>query len=332
MFRSLPRTLRWHNICACRGLRILWGCHGPLSSFMKTSAGHRSQPGRIERNCTVKPLRMNSEIYEQPALHCVDCNKIHSPRTALNPSPFRSFTAQERIPDASETAAIREFVQHTDAEIVWREVAIDRLLCEVAELGRRSEQHKSIMAPIRRVPPEIMAEIFLQLTSMEARAARASYPFDLVEGTNFFEKNDKVRPVLHRAPLILGEVSRRWRAIALSTPRLWNSIFLYCMDAKLQDNISLCNMWLKRSGSLPLSIRFYRAYGQDPTTPQKTVDHCQDFFRVILPYAQRWRLLDLDNVPVASCNILYDNLPDSLPMLETLSIDHDFPADSFSTP
>ncbi|KAJ6500549.1 hypothetical protein C8R45DRAFT_896683 [Mycena sanguinolenta] len=260
---------------------------------------------------------------------CVDCGEIHPARHALNSSPFHSFlTAQGRMPDASETAAIREFVRDTDAEIAQRESAIRRLQCEVAELRRRSDECKSIIAPIRRVPAEIMAEIFLQLTRGE-KTTGCSYPYDFAEGASFFHKNNEISPALHKAPLIFGEVSRRWRNIALSTPRLWNSIFLRCEDETLQDNIALCDMWLKRSGSLPLSIRLYRL--SDPVHCRDTVGW-QTLMRTVLPYAHRWVLLGLGGLPSPSYDILYDHLPDSLPVIETLVLNDDRATHSLTTP
>ncbi|KAF8184868.1 hypothetical protein K438DRAFT_1554043, partial [Mycena galopus ATCC 62051] len=113
-------------------------------------------------------------------------------------SPFRSIITQEIMPDASEMSAIREFVQNTNAQIALREHTIDRLRCEVVELRHRSEHHEAILAPIRRVPREIMAEIFLQLAAIKTRRRR-NQP----------------------APLIFGEISREWRAVALSIPNLW---------------------------------------------------------------------------------------------------------------
>ncbi|KAJ6500516.1 hypothetical protein C8R45DRAFT_788861, partial [Mycena sanguinolenta] len=94
-----------------------------------------------------------------------------------------------------------------DVEIGYKRGTILCLQCEVAELRRRSEQHKVIIAPIRRVPAEIMAEI--SYNSLPSR-----------------RNQREVQPALHRAPLIFGQVSSQWRAISLSTPMLWNSIFL----------------------------------------------------------------------------------------------------------
>ncbi|KAF7353671.1 hypothetical protein MVEN_01052000 [Mycena venus] len=238
------------------------------------------------------------------AMPCADCNKTHTPRAALAPSPFQSIIAQARMPDVWETAAIRDFSRDTDAEILARELAIDRLLCEVAELRRRSEQHKAIIAPIQRVPPEIMAEIFLQLAAIEAEVEIDSR-YDV--GDYLVNKKPMVRPVRHRAPLIFGEISREWRFIMLSTPSLWNSISLSCTDEGVQTNISLCDLWLKRSGSLPLSIRLFRDW--DISHPsQKVIENFQDVMKTILPYAQRWRILDLENLPVPSYDVLDGNL------------------------
>ncbi|KAF8184929.1 hypothetical protein K438DRAFT_1837120 [Mycena galopus ATCC 62051] len=40
----------------------------------------------------------------------------------------------------------------------------------------------------------------------------------------------------------------------------------------------------------------------------------------ILPYANRWRLLELTSLPVAFCDILHGCLPDALPDVEILSV------------
>ncbi|KAJ6519320.1 hypothetical protein C8R45DRAFT_1204511 [Mycena sanguinolenta] len=270
-------------------------------------------------------------VPESPTpLECFDCGKAHPPRAPLIPTPFLCIISQKPMPTTAETAAIRRFISAIDTEISRREQAIDRLRCEVAVLRRLSEQHKYIIAPIRRVPPEIMAEIFLHLTAIEAKSR-----MHRCHGSgcaSFFAKNDEVRPVLHRAPLIFGEVSRYWRDIAFSTPRLWNSISIDCTHEKLQDRISLCDAWLKRSGSLPLSIRFHRApESQDPS--QYAINDCQNLLQTILPYAQRWRLLELADVPASSYDgILQGCLPNSLPVLEALSVGSSPPDPSSSEP
>ncbi|KAJ7043064.1 hypothetical protein C8F04DRAFT_28765 [Mycena alexandri] len=281
---------------------------------------------------------MPPELSDLIATECIHCHQTHSPRAELISSPFQSLTALETSPTPAETAAIRDFIRETDAEIVRREFAIARLRCEVAELRRRSEQHEAIIAPIQRVPPEVIAEIFLQANAIEAEYS--SYPLDLGRDRddNLVEKKSIARPLVHRSPLIFGEISRKWRSISLSTPRLWCSISLQCGKQRLQSNSAraLCTLWLKRAGSLPLSIRFYRRSGSQflrgDSSPE-TIEHFQDLMKTILPYSNRWRFLDFQNLPPSSYDILNDLQLDSVPMLETISVTHDaVPTVSQSTP
>ncbi|KAJ7349162.1 hypothetical protein DFH08DRAFT_136820 [Mycena albidolilacea] len=244
--------------------------------------------------------------------HCVECGNVHSARAALIPSPFQPIIAQQLMPTASEKAAIRDLLRETDADIV-------RLLCEVAELRHRSEHHRAIIAPIRRVPPEIMAEVFLQLTALEAEAHSQSQ--------DFLGQNYLVRPVVNKAPLIFCGISRGWRAIALSTPRLWNSLSLRFKNKPIPTSVSLCEMWLQRSGSLPLSIQLYpRSYTFWPTKLRvNAIDDCQDLMKTILRFAKRWRWLDLDRLPTCAHDVLNDLAPGSVPILETLLVRHRAP-------
>ncbi|KAJ7349163.1 hypothetical protein DFH08DRAFT_864588 [Mycena albidolilacea] len=265
-------------------------------------------------------VNVASELAERPATQCPDCARTHSLRTLI-PSPFQCIIARELMPTASETAAIREFVLETDAEIARRERDINRPRCEVVELRRRAEQHKAILAPIRRVPPEILAEIFLQLADIERFWGRSHNYYNDGE---IFEKEYLTRPSLRTAPLIFGQISRKWRAVALSIPSLWNRISLKCTDKKMENNISLCNMWLKRSGALPLFFQFHRLiyFPSDVVSP-KLVDDYRVLLRTILPHAKRWRSVDLENFPASSYKVLHDLLPNSVLVLEALSVRYD---------
>ncbi|KAJ7736531.1 hypothetical protein B0H14DRAFT_2993792, partial [Mycena olivaceomarginata] len=105
-------------------------------------------------------------------------------------------------------------------------------------------------------------------------------------------KRTLIRPILHAAPLIFMEISREWRDIA----------------------ISLCDMWLKRSGSLPL-VHSNLSSHTIAMPPKKSSVLYQDLLRVILPYAERCRFL-LAN------RILRDLLPESVPILEDLGFSY----------
>lgn len=98
-------------------------------------------------------------------------------------------------------------------------------------------------APIRRLPPELLAQIFFESVSVG----------DL----------DNLNPTA--CPLVLSHVSRRWRAIALSTPLLWTTFTFFergwgWSRVSIHRAECLLNMLIARSGQLPLSFRFSSAF------------------------------------------------------------------------
>ncbi|KAJ7739633.1 hypothetical protein B0H14DRAFT_3515764 [Mycena olivaceomarginata] len=66
------------------------------------------------------------------------------------------------------------------------------------------------------------------------------------------------RPPL--APLLLCQISSRFREIAVADPRLWRSL---CTEKIV--NPQLMEVWLKRAGDISLSLRIARALGPVPT-------------------------------------------------------------------
>jgi hypothetical protein len=122
--------------------------------------------------------------------------------------------------------------------LVARIEAVQLLLNELAadceSLCEEIEAHKATLSPIRRMPPELLSLIF----------ACASQP----------TLHDRRDP----APWTASQVSRRWRAIALSQPSLWTSIdldFGWIKDGQTRTIYRL-EAHLKRSGNLPLDIDF----------------------------------------------------------------------------
>ncbi|KAJ7934758.1 hypothetical protein B0H13DRAFT_1508836, partial [Mycena leptocephala] len=61
------------------------------------------------------------------------------------------------------------------------------------------------------------------------------------------------RPDL-QSPTLLAQVCRQWRDIAMSSPRLWNSLQLDLDPKILPQQLILLRSWLTRSGTCPLSI------------------------------------------------------------------------------
>ncbi|KIM73772.1 hypothetical protein PILCRDRAFT_54680, partial [Piloderma croceum F 1598] len=81
----------------------------------------------------------------------------------------------------------------------------------LADLLEYPQSHIALSVPVQRFPPEILSEIFIHC--LETKWFNPAYYEHLLYL--------RILPRLDRAPLLLGSVCRQWRAIALSTPRLW---------------------------------------------------------------------------------------------------------------
>ncbi|KAF9476005.1 hypothetical protein BDN70DRAFT_995986 [Pholiota conissans] len=91
------------------------------------------------------------------------------------------------------------------------------------------------------LPSEIVAEIFelcIPNDYMDLDLGRARSRFALC------------------APLVLSSVSRRWRDVACSTPRLWKTLLLYFPSphSELYPTVSFIDEWIQRATQHPLSI------------------------------------------------------------------------------
>ncbi|KAJ7842262.1 hypothetical protein B0H14DRAFT_2781441 [Mycena olivaceomarginata] len=89
-------------------------------------------------------------------------------------------------------------------------VSVETRQCRDSESLRQTiELCRSILSPLRRIPPEILAHIFL--LSLPSISDTRNEPWDIC---------------LERSPWVLTHVSRRWRAVALASPALWCRIII----------------------------------------------------------------------------------------------------------
>ena len=84
------------------------------------------------------------------------------------------------------------------------------------------QKKKAWISPQRRLPKEMLGEIFVWHVRIDA----------------------------WRAPLIDASVCARWRSAALSTPRLWS--YLRLPDPSISSELT--EIWLKRAGNAPLHV------------------------------------------------------------------------------
>jgi hypothetical protein len=181
-------------------------------------------------------------------------------------------------------------ISQLDGEILRLQGVLDGLVSKREALHTYTRLHMGLVAPARRLLSEIWAEIFLQCK-------------ENTRCTNW--------PKLDRAPLLLGSVCRRWRTIALSTPRLWASFSLTIDEDYLKSDVLLANTWFSRAGACPLSIALGGRF-------QDSIPMIQPLMQVFLLHCERWYHVHLSS----DSHVLRSLSPakNRLPMLQKLCV------------
>ncbi|KAF9044424.1 hypothetical protein BJ165DRAFT_1481158 [Panaeolus papilionaceus] len=107
-------------------------------------------------------------------------------------------------------------------------------------LQKSLDSLRSLSAPIRRLPPELLSEIFTHCLP-------------------YTDQGPFIRPCAHTAPLLLTQVCAAWRITALATPALWASLAITRTDKAPchKTTMPMLRTWLDRSGRCPLSVSFH---------------------------------------------------------------------------
>ncbi|KAJ7189085.1 hypothetical protein C8R46DRAFT_1056566 [Mycena filopes] len=194
------------------------------------------------------------------------------------------------------------------------QTAIDEAPCELARYNAEIEaleknlaalkldQHtlesytsgcRSVYSPVRRLPTEVLVEIF-----------------DLSEHT----PGEEMERITKLHLIRLSQVCFCWRNIAMDTPRLWSTITIDatiwpgCVQspATMLDRIELV---LKRGGKFPLNLYIIT----DPTQPTQ-----QPLLELLSQHLRRWQSLWID-LPPESLRFLA-GAKAQLPLLESLTL------------
>jgi hypothetical protein len=121
---------------------------------------------------------------------------------------------------------------------------------------------------MQSVPDDVLAEIFQAGTSMHR---------DRIVGPVGIGGGIDDPPVL-LFPLLVSSVSRRWRDVALSSPRLWTTIVFNC---DRRTNYEGPSLWIERSGACLLDITILVSPSREPSSLKSAMDQ-------IIPHISRW--------------------------------------------
>ncbi|KAK0486583.1 hypothetical protein IW261DRAFT_1604690 [Armillaria novae-zelandiae] len=200
-------------------------------------------------------------------------------------SPFPTETIvqlqarSDYVPSASDVHHIRESlktiekeVQRYDDELFHLYTLMTQREAEQRELKLNAEKYLSILAPIKRLPNEMLSEIFAQCCKQGD------------EDVNCIGDTETL------SAMSISRVCSRWRSLAISTKSLW-AVFSISPTAVSTCTLQYLQMYISRSGSIPLTIQVPgRAYQDAELAGASRI------YDVLLDAAPKWRRMDLGSV------------------------------------
>lgn len=230
-------------------------------------------------------------------LSCPNCGEIFASHLVTEEpiSPVPDLLASTRVASESEAVDVWNVLHETQYDLHQLDNEIDRVRAILMGLQKKRDTlerhlkaHSALIAPIRILPWEVLSEIFAQV---------------LLATDGPLRRHPKRQ--LYRLALLPGQVCRLWRAIALSTPRLWSEITL---DLNSWD-VDIAKTWISRSGALPLLLKV------EWNSPHQ--NHLNAVFEVILNACERWKCIDVAILPIFDSTTSFQG---SFSLLETLTL------------
>ncbi|KAL0576697.1 hypothetical protein V5O48_005296 [Marasmius crinis-equi] len=192
------------------------------------------------------------------------------------------------------TSGLAQFLHDAELDIASYERTIRDLESRLLQMKSRRDDLQqdvarvsSLLSPVRRIPTEILQEIFAF-----AGAERESNAFG-------------VYATKESVALRVSAVCNRWRTVALDTPDLWTHF-----AAELQQRYRApVDLFLVRSKQRPLALTI--------TEPEKGGLRDDRLLGLLVAQASRWRSIDYDHVLDENYLRIIEEIP-SLPSLSSL--------------
>ncbi|KAJ7634596.1 hypothetical protein FB45DRAFT_470177 [Roridomyces roridus] len=207
-------------------------------------------------------------------------------------SPFASKLGTNYCPTPDDTIEIKALLREPllqmkrlDTKIAELQQALNKLIGERESLKTHVQAYKALLSPVRRMPADIMQEIFLMCLPTHRNCVMDA----------------------RETPLLLGRICGAWRTLSLGTPRLWANLHIVdrgepprqegsepASDSEyapwpmaLQEPraalvADAVRAWLERAGRCPLSIsmQYDLEFGHSPS---------QSIAQTIFSLASRWQ-------------------------------------------
>ncbi|KAJ7661310.1 hypothetical protein DFH06DRAFT_372835 [Mycena polygramma] len=224
---------------------------------------------------------------DQEARVCDFCTFKSSPLLpdSGHASELRQILHSNMVPSSSVSASLRDVIHRAPAELERYDAEIHRISLSLSELVSQRvalESHvdvcRGVLSPVRRLPMELLAEIFEMSTApfKDRKLANSATPRAEQDGLGKYDL------------LQLSQVCSRWHSVALGTSRLWSTIALdtECWRRPLSQAkaLSLIACALERSQAHLLTVGLWLEAGDW---------HARKVMELLGPHAERWQCLYL---------------------------------------
>ena len=254
---------------------------------------------------------------------------------------FVALLRNNDVPSESTISEVKESLKAPVLELWEIEIEIQRLyeLVDTMKIKReaiqkRIDDHNIILSPVRRLPQDVLHEIFFHCLPIHRNPIMKS----------------------SESPVLLTRICSSWRAIAFSTPRIWSKIHIplpedprfstgygiitdeTTLSSRRQRYTSLLQLrcgivreWLSRSGTCPLSFSITYQTSQQTPIHFELPHKIHEMFNVLLSFADRWSDVDI-SMPDEIYYKLQGNMkPTSFSSLKSLKLSLQKPSPTINT-
>ncbi|KAF9259435.1 hypothetical protein L218DRAFT_665113 [Marasmius fiardii PR-910] len=181
-----------------------------------------------------------------PTLLCPNCSRSFVPAQSFPPVELARLRANV-LPSSTEKSHTRHILEQEKDELKLYDEELDHLdgIVKILKekrnkLAAQIKERKSWIAGIRRLPVEVLEEIFL-------------LPCSSKNGTLTISKEGLKKTQFTAPPLTLAQVSCHWRNVAFCCPRLWTSIDVSVAQpsSRFED---ILHTYFGNSARLPLNV------------------------------------------------------------------------------
>ncbi|KAF9042249.1 hypothetical protein BJ165DRAFT_1529684 [Panaeolus papilionaceus] len=217
---------------------------------------------------------------------------------------FAPYLQDNELPSDDIVSELKQFLeepqeeyQRAEKDALLLSLVLGRVLMRRDALKKNLEAYRPILSPIRRLPPDILGEIFYHSLATHRN------------------------PSMHasEAPLLLTRVCRSWKAVAVSTPKLWSRLYIpfpYHFRRRFENlgadeididerehifnlRLEALDVWLDRSGAHPLSLSMKCSDTKLPhespnfSQIQKPGEYALKILSVTAKHSPRWQDIEL---------------------------------------